>query len=142
MSRKVLNLSWGSVVKTWLSEVPPVGHLCLIFDSKDIVSHILLMWQLINQYGKVMWEFCLVLLCFLQQWEKRQIFFSGYKYCQYRQTATLWVLEKFFKSMWEWARYVLISEWNTARQDYLRNMTNLGVKTTNCKYKTILWNLF
>lgn len=139
---KVLRIFPGTVwlKHSWLNEVPPVGRLCLcvIFDSKDIVSHVLLMWQLIKQYGKVIWEFCLVLLCFLQQNGKRGRFFWGYKYCQHRQTATLWVLEKFFKSMWEWERYVHICEWNAAQQDYLRNMTNLGVKTTNCKYGTIV----
>ena len=135
------NLSWDSVVikHSWLNECLQLDTcVCVWSLILKTVSHVLLPWQLINQYGKVIREFCLVLLCFLQQNGKRGRFFSRYKYCQHRQTATLWVLEKFFKSMWEWERYVHICEWKRAQQDYLRNMTNLGAKTTNCKYETIV----
>lgn len=78
------------------------------------------MWQLIKQYGKVIWEFCLVLLCFLQQNGKRGRFFQDINTANIGRLQHCGCSEKFFKSMWEWERYVHICEWNTAQQDYLR----------------------
>lgn len=90
-------------------------------------SHVLLMLQLIKPIWQSNEGFLPCFSLFLTAMGKRQIF-SGYRPCQHGQTATLWVLEKCFKSMWEWARHMHICEWNTARQDYLRTWQILVLK--------------
>lgn len=114
-------------------------HLAFIFDAKDRVSHILLRWQLMKPIWQSNVGFLFVLFCCILT-----DFFSGNKPCQHRQNVSLWVPAKIFENMWQQARCVHICEWNTARQGYLRNMTNLGVKITKYKYETIgiLWTLF
>lgn len=42
---------------------------------------------------------------------KEADFFSGYKYCQHRQTATVWVLEKFSRACGnEQDMYIFVNE--------------------------------